>query len=483
MKLYLNNVGIVKDSEVKLHGLTVITGKNSSGKTTVGKTIYSLISAGNNTVEAFDESRRLYICSQLNNVERLTQIRRIVRMRFNPPKESDNASMILWMLAMHRYIQLDVEDLLGYLITLKSVITELTPEQYKSFCLKSLREDSAYADSLINLIYDNFYEWQQKALEICQMTLDITGDEKAYYNFVKDRTAAYLNHEFNKQIRPVSVKGTTARIILEHQNKVIVDARVKSRSSTEFSKDCTFVYPYDRCIFIDNPFVIDRLQEFSENANSLKHSFDERTADTIITSDDIESHDDILIRLLLESEKKNYFDDVEIQTKYKSIFEKINKIVPGEFSRGTNGFFYVTNGNKLSVNNLATGSKMFFIIKKLLINGLLNDGTMLVLDEPESHLHPDWINKFAEMLVVLVKNINVNVLLTTHSPNLLLALSVYTKQYDIVDGTNFYLAEIENDGSSHIKDIKENINEGYAHLSLPLVEMNIKLKKLATEEN
>ena len=50
MKLYLNNVGIVKDSEVKLEGLTVITGKNSSGKTTVGKTIYSLISAGNNTV-------------------------------------------------------------------------------------------------------------------------------------------------------------------------------------------------------------------------------------------------------------------------------------------------------------------------------------------------------------------------------------------------------------------------------------------------
>ena len=151
--------------------------------------------------------------------------------------------------------------------------------------------------------------------------------------------------------------------------------------------------------------------------------------------------------------------------------------------KGTNGFFYVTNGARLSVNNLATGSKMFFIIKKLLINGLLNDGTMLVLDEPESHLHPDWINKFAEMLVVLVKNINVNVVLTTHSPNLLLALSVYTKQYDMVGRTNFYLAEIGNDGSSHIKDIKDNINEGYAHLSLPLVEMNIKLKKIATEEN
>ena len=483
MKLYLNNVGIVKDSEVKLEGLTVITGKNSSGKTTVGKTIYSLISAGNNTVEAFDESRRSYICSQLNNIERLTQIRRITRMRFNPPKESDIASKTLWVLAMHRYIQLDVEELLIYLITLKSVIEELTPEQYKAFCLKALQDDSAYADSLINYIYDNFYEWQKKALDICQTTLDITGDEKAYYNFVKDRTAAYLNHEFNKQIRPVSIKGTTARIVLQNQNKIIVDARVKSRSTIEFSIESTFVYPYDRCIFIDNPFVIDRLNEFSENSNSLRHSFDERTAGAIITSDDIESHDDTLIRLLLASEKKNYFDDVEIQTKYKSVFEQINKIVPGEFMKGTNGFFYVTNGARLSVNNLATGSKMFFIIKKLLINGLLNDGTMLVLDEPESHLHPDWINKFAEMLVVLVKNINVNVVLTTHSPNLLLALSVYTKQYDMVDRTNFYLADMGNDGSSRIRDIKENINEGYAHLSLPLVEMNIKLKKIATEEN
>ena len=60
MKLYLNNVGIVKDSEVKLEGLTVITGKNSSGKTTVGKTIYSLISAGNNTVEAFEYILRFH---------------------------------------------------------------------------------------------------------------------------------------------------------------------------------------------------------------------------------------------------------------------------------------------------------------------------------------------------------------------------------------------------------------------------------------
>lgn len=42
MQIRLKNIGIVKDSTIVLDGLTVITGKNNSGKTTVGKTLYSL---------------------------------------------------------------------------------------------------------------------------------------------------------------------------------------------------------------------------------------------------------------------------------------------------------------------------------------------------------------------------------------------------------------------------------------------------------
>ena len=54
MELYLNNVGVIKDSTVILNGLTVVTGKNSSGKTTVGKVTHSLISAGINLDKEFE---------------------------------------------------------------------------------------------------------------------------------------------------------------------------------------------------------------------------------------------------------------------------------------------------------------------------------------------------------------------------------------------------------------------------------------------
>ena len=43
MKLELNNIGIIKKADIKIDGLTVIAGENDSGKSTVGKVLYSLV--------------------------------------------------------------------------------------------------------------------------------------------------------------------------------------------------------------------------------------------------------------------------------------------------------------------------------------------------------------------------------------------------------------------------------------------------------
>lgn len=40
MEIKLNHIGIIENSEIVLDGLTVIAGKNESGKTTVGKALY-----------------------------------------------------------------------------------------------------------------------------------------------------------------------------------------------------------------------------------------------------------------------------------------------------------------------------------------------------------------------------------------------------------------------------------------------------------
>ena len=86
------------------------------------------------------------------------------------------------------------------------------------------------------------------------------------------------------------------------------------------------------------------------------------------------------------------------------------------------------------------------MIKILLEKGELDSTTMLILDEPEAHLHPMWQNSFAEIIVLLVKELGVNILLTTHSPNFVLALDAYMREYDIAQQTNFYQTHTLSDG-------------------------------------
>lgn len=45
MEVRLNNIGIISESTIEIDGLTVVTGHNNSGKTTVGKVLYAIISA------------------------------------------------------------------------------------------------------------------------------------------------------------------------------------------------------------------------------------------------------------------------------------------------------------------------------------------------------------------------------------------------------------------------------------------------------
>lgn len=474
MELYLDNIGIIKDSKILLNGLTVITGKNSSGKTTVGKVMYSLLSAGADLEEAFEFSKKRYIVSKLSDIERILKLRRYRRMHRD---EKNDVFRLLDIMSMHSFARFSLDDLILFLVDVKEVIIRLEIEDYLTY----IGSTNSYTN-LTEAINQDFPEWKQKCIDICETALLVINDENAFYNFVKARTDAFINHEFNKQIKPIRFDDCESKIELYEKGKCIVKAEIKDKNKVEFYNESTFLYSSDNCIFIDNPYIIDRLDKNNFLAHSMYKTYEENEIDAIITSDDIKDHDEILSELIIDNSRNNYFDDLEIQNKFKNVFNKINEIVPGEFSSSKDGYFYVKDGTELSVKNLATGSKMFFIIKKLLFSGLIDSNTMLILDEPESHLHPEWINKFAEILVYLAKDVNVKILITTHSPNLMLALSVYAKKADLTENSHFYIAENVEDGYfSQIRCIDDSIGEGYAHLSLPLVKMNLELEAMDGE--
>ena len=45
MEFSIRGIGIIKEADIKMDGLTVIAGSNNSGKTTVGRALYAVTSA------------------------------------------------------------------------------------------------------------------------------------------------------------------------------------------------------------------------------------------------------------------------------------------------------------------------------------------------------------------------------------------------------------------------------------------------------
>lgn len=143
------------------------------------------------------------------------------------------------------------------------------------------------------------------------------------------------------------------------------------------------------------------------------------------------------------------------------INNQFDNIIPGTFEFTSDGDYYVRNGSKLKLSNLATGSKMFSIMRMLLDKGEIDNTTMLILDEPEAHLHPMWQNAFAEIIVLMVKKLGVTILLTTHSPNFMLALDAYMRKYDIADITNFYQTDVLEDNFVHYNCVNDDMGKIY----------------------
>ena len=385
------------------------------------------------------------------------------------------------ILAKNHFVNYDFRQMFDFLIKTKQIVQSLTTDVYKEYVF-NLNDELSLGHRYFDAVLAHFEESQEQALLICDKTIELVHDEQAFYNFTKDRARAFLNHEFNRQINPVKFKRCISNIRLSDNGRHIVEVKVKSSDSIAFSKESSFVYPYDRCIFIDNPFVVDSLDSRDMDFRILHGEIDEFDSNSFIRRNDIKSRDEILAELLINKKSENFFDDLEFQAKFKDVFDQINSIVPGEISKSSDGYFYIDGGARLSVKNLATGSKMFFIIKNLLLNGFIDEKTMLILDEPEAHLHPEWINKFAQILVLLASKIRVNILLTTHSPNLMLALHVFAQKMEFKDSAHFYLAEtMEDKYFSRIRCIDNSIGEGYSHLALPLIEMNLELEELDGE--
>ena len=103
----------------------------------------------------------------------------------------------------------------------------------------------------------------------------------------------------------------------------------------------------------------------------------------------------------------------------------------------------------------------------LLEKNILKEKDVLILDEPEIHLHPQWQIVYAEMIVLLQKYFDLSIIITTHSPYFLDAVNIFSVKYGIDSKVNYYLSSMENDKVTML-NVGEDIDLIYKKMASPI---------------
>lgn len=458
MQIKLENIGIVKNSSIALNGLTVITGKNNSGKSTVGKTLYALLDSVSNISEKFEKDKCKYIKKTLDEIGEDLYFWRLIKVynkAFNKKLLDKNSFVQVWISGKYHELvnsgelELFIREAIHQLKQF-DIKKDLATKEVREFIANFYQEANEKIQT--ELIEQEFHDAIFRMEELLE-TIKRDPQQIAYR---KESINQTLQKEFAGQIQPIRGQSGPSSIMLSENDKIYFHITVENNCIENNTENQFKPVQYKKVYLIDDPFILDNL----ERDKKLNQQFF-NSEESLLNSGHILSHNDKLRLTLTESKPQSIFEQTVLNDKLKNIREKIDQILPGTFELSSEGRYYVQNGVKLQISNLATGSKMFSIIKILLDKGELGDSTMLILDEPEAHLHPMWQNAFAEIIVLLVKELKVNVLLTTHSPNFVLALDAYMRKYRLEEKSNFYQTQILEDGFVQYNCMDDDIGKIY----------------------
>ncbi len=156
----------------------------------------------------------------------------------------------------------------------------------------------------------------------------------------------------------------------------------------------------------------------------------------------------------------------------KECLEMDGKDVDGRASEILDAITEITGEDCTDMLLASAGIKQINIIETLLKNGTLSENSFLIIDEPESNLHPAWQIRFAHILTLLTKQLNVSVYLNSHSPIFIEAISLYCQYYGLLDQTRFYLTEKNKDRFDFKKINPKNLGEVYENLTSPYDDLD-----------
>lgn len=158
---------------------------------------------------------------------------------------------------------------------------------------------------------------------------------------------------------------------------------------------------------------------------------------------------------------------VRYKEELTAVFKELESIGVGRMMTDKARLVYSTpKGKFIPMDRVASGLKIFALLLELVLTGVIAEKSVLVLEEPESHLHPKWQIVLARVLIQLQKALDLRILITSHSPYLVSSIDVYSKNEEIIANNRYYFCESSPVGNQ-VKDVTDKIAVIYDSFAEP----------------
>ena len=391
-KFTLKDYKAVRDAQIELNGITVLAGENGAGKSTITRWLYYLVEV----IAKYD--------------------------RFVYKDLHDEISVILRNYTLGiRSIQIDNYD-----------ISSLV----QKWRIQAKKIDCTVDENVLRIVNDA----KEIVLRIADF-IENNVDENGKLNRNFSRFMIFLDENFQNFDKEVFVNRNVQKIDAAYQNYLLhlhersktnifncirqhYDNSLKLPKSIQISEDSVnvleepfvgYLLGLQRAIYIDTPMAV--VDESTSNALWAKLS-------------------DLL-------EKKSSNETLSLEA--KKMLLRIQHLIHGSIKLKDDNFDYEMRYVReddldIPLREAATGIKSFAYIIRLLENGYLDKHTLLIIDEPEAHLHPQWIVEYARILVLLTKELGVRVLIASHNPDMVAAIQSISEKECLKEKVSFYQA-------------------------------------------
>lgn len=376
MLLEIENLGLINKANLDIGKINVIVGKNSTGKSTSSKFLFSLLTA------ASSEG------TQLANMDIHSKLLNFVLYWGTKGSQEmdDKFKQIRNSLMRH------------------SVSSELFDDIYSNIALTLENYDFKDKDLCIDDLNDLF--------RIIKLNKDEYSRYITVFNaLIESEYGSSLNRFSNAHIK---FHGNYNGVEFNQDIKIGVEKR-----KSNISKDFLNYFNFQNVIYLDSPSILENNPRSSQYHLRVL----ERKLKKIKNPDEIYSDE--------------FFKDLN------DFKRRIDELIGGNFEYvpSEDVFIFKKDDETFSMENTASGLKQLATIQLLLDNNELTKNSFLILDEPEINLHPGFQVEFAKILVLAARDLNITLYINTHSPFFAEAIEAYSRYYNLIDDTNFYLTE------------------------------------------